>query len=153
MTREQILRNRLEMAQHNLYCFSADYSMDTPKEGSETEYKEALEEVGLLKAWLKEFRRDRPDSVREFIGHINTISYGKTYDGKTLADEIEFEVDTGARYTRGDDRIFHLSAEVQDWFIGKDRSSCGRYDIEKESRGSTLTRITVDSINYVRSIE
>ena len=32
MKREQFLRNRLEMASHNLMCYSANYSMTEPKE-------------------------------------------------------------------------------------------------------------------------
>ena len=57
MKREQILRNRLEMAQHILLCYSANYAMDTPMKGCETEYRGALEEVQMLEVWLKEFRR------------------------------------------------------------------------------------------------
>jgi len=141
------------MAAHNLQCYSANWAMDTPKEGYESEHKEAAEEVEMLQTWLKEFQRDTKDSVREFVGHISATSHGRTYDGRNIADEIEFEVDTGARYTQGDERIFHLGQEVQSWFVGEDGTCCGRYDIEKDRRDSRLLKITVDSINYVRSIE
>ena len=50
MTREMILRNRLEMASHNLLCYSANYLCDTPKDGMEEEHKEAAAEVEMLKA-------------------------------------------------------------------------------------------------------
>lgn len=152
MKREQFLRNRLEMASHNLMCYSANYSMTEPKEGFEAEYKEASEEVEMLQAWIKEFRHDRSDAMREFVGHIDSIQYGKTWDGEPRATEIEFEVDTGEEYTRGDVRIFHLGVEVQGWFIGEN-NTCGKYDIEKDHRDSRLLKITVDSINCVRYIE
>lgn len=152
MKREQFLRNRLEMASHNLMCYSADYSMTEPKEGFEAEYKEASEEVEMLQAWLKEFCPDRSDAMREFIGHINGTQCGKTWNGEPRATEIEFEVDTGERYTRGDVRNFHLGVEVQGWFIGEN-NTCGKYDKEKDRRDSRLLKITVDSINFVRHIE
>ncbi len=152
MKREQFLRNRLEMASHNLMCYSANYSMTEPKEGFEAEYKEASEEVEMLQAWIKEFLPDRSDAMRAFIGHINCIQYGKTWDGEPRATEIEFEVDTGEWYTRGDVRIFYLGVEVQGWFIGEN-NACGKYDIEKDHRDSRLLKITVGSINSVRFIE
>lgn len=152
MTRKTILRNRLEMATHNLQCYSKNWAMTEPKDGYEAEHKEAAEEVEMLQTWLKEFHRSRPDSTVEYVGHISTTSFGKTYDGKSIADSIEFEVDTGAGFMHGDRRMFNLSREVQDWFIGED-GSCGKYDIEKDRRDSRLMKVTVDTINYVRRIE
>lgn len=154
MTRETILRNSLEMATHNLQCYSKNWEMTEPKDGCETEYKEAAEEVGILQTWLKEFHRSRSDSTVKYVGHINAIYFGKTYDGKSIADIIEFEVNTGASFLNGDLRMFKLSQEVQDWFIGEDGSCCsGKYDIEKDRRNSILIKVTVDKINYVRRIE
>lgn len=154
MTREMILRNRLKMAEHNLHCFSADYLGSTPKEGMEAEHTEAAAEVEMLEVWLKEFRSTRLDSTREFVGHINGWSGGRTYDGKPMAQDLRFEVDTGASYLYGDERMFDIGHEVQDWFIGED-GKCGRYDIEKDNRygRGRLIRITVDQINCIRSIE
>lgn len=152
MTREMILRNRLEMASHNLYCSSANYLCTIPKEGKEEDHKEASAEVEMLKAWLNEFHRTNSDSTIEFIGHLNNVSHGRTYDGNQLADRIEFEVDTGADYLYGDRRIINVGPEVQDWFVGGE-FGCGRYDSEKDHRDSRLLKITVDRINYIRSIE
>ena len=56
MTREMILRNRLEMVSHNLYCYSANYLMTTPKGGYEEQHKEAAIEVEILTTWLKELQ-------------------------------------------------------------------------------------------------
>ena len=152
MTRETIIRNRLKLATHNLMICSDNWLMTIPKAGCEQEHAEAAAEVEILKAWLKEFHRTRTDSTVEFVGHVNITNYGKTYDGKPLAESIEFEVDTGAAYLYGDRRILRLGQEVQDWFIGED-GRCGRYDIERERRYSRLMRITVDTINYIRSME
>jgi hypothetical protein len=151
MTREIILRNRLQMAEHNLQCYSANYLCTVPKEGHETEYEETAAEVEMLKVWLKEFHRTNMDSTIEYIGHIGTIQYGRTYDDHPLTDYIEFEVNTGASYLYGDRRIIKVGPEVQDWFVSKD-NCCGKYDREK-NRSSRLLRITVDHINYIRNIE
>lgn len=152
MTRELILRNRLEMAQHNLLCYSANYLCTTPKEGQEDQFKEAAKEVEMLTAWLKEFHSTHTDSTVEFIGHINAISHGRTWDGRNYAESLEFEVDTGASYLYGDRRIFNISNEVQDWFVEEDKC-IGRYDREKDYRSSRLLKITVDRIMYIRAIE
>jgi len=152
MTRETILRNRLEMASHNLLCCSANYLCTIPKDDMEVEYGEAAAEVEMLTTWLKEFHRSNVESIREFIGHISTISYGSSYDNQRLALQIEFEVDIGAGYLDGDVRTFNLGPEVQDWFVGEN-AGCGRYDIEKDRRHSRLLKITVDKIEYARSIE
>lgn len=153
MTRETILRNRLEMATHNLQCYSKNWAMTEPKDGYEAEHKEAAEEVEMLQAWLKEFHHSRTDSTVEYIGHISAISHGQTFDGNALATRIEFEVETGAGFMYGDCRILNVGAEVQDWFVGEDGGCCGRYDIEKDHRDSRLIKITVDSICYIRKIE
>jgi len=55
MTREMILRDRLDMACHNLLCYSETYLMDTPKAGYEKKHAEAAAEVEMLEDWLKEF--------------------------------------------------------------------------------------------------
>lgn len=153
MTRREILKNRLEMARHNLYCASDDYAMSRAKEGYEAEYKEALEEVKILESWVKEFPSRREDGVREFVGHISATSYKKNIYGRAYMDEVEFGVETGEGIAYADDRIFHAGKEVQDWFIGDDGSGCGRYDTEKDSQNSVLVKIEVDSINCIRSIE
>jgi len=54
MTRETILRNRLDMASHNLLCCSANYLCTVPKVGMEAEHRQAADEVEILEAWLKE---------------------------------------------------------------------------------------------------
>ncbi|MCL2704426.1 MAG: hypothetical protein FWE91_12620 [Defluviitaleaceae bacterium] len=152
MTRELILRNRLEMANHNLYCYSGNYLCTIPKQGKEKEFIEATAEVAMLEAWLKEFHRSNTNSTREFVGHISGWSGGRTYDDQPLAKDLIFVVDTGASYLDGDRRTFGIAPEVQDWFIGK-HGKCGKYDIEKNQRNSRLVKITVDKIEYVRAIE
>ena len=152
MSRESILRERLEMAQHNLLCYSKSYLCNAPNEGMENEYKKSLAEVEILKAWVKEFHSTRTDSTREFVGYINGIAHGSTCDGKPFGDFIEFEVETGAGYTHGDVRTFHIGQEVQNWFVGEG-NCCGKYVSEKDHRDSIFLKITVDKIEYIRSIE
>jgi len=152
VSRESILRETLQMSQHNLLCYSKSFLCNAPKEGKENEYKKSLAEVEILGSWLKEFHSTRIDSTREFEGHINGIAHGRTCDGKPLGDFIEFEVETGAGYTHGDVRTFHIGKEVQNWFVSE-KDCCGKYDSEKDRRESRLLKITVDKIEYVRSIE
>jgi len=151
MTREQILRNQLDMASHNLSCYSANLLMDTPKPGYEEQHKEAAAEVEMLKIWLKEFHRSNTDSTREFIGTISEMKSGKTYDGKPLIDHLGFLVDIGKSWLDGDRRIFNVGPEVQEWLVS------GQYDIDRHERydegKSDTVRITVDTIEYIRAIE
>jgi hypothetical protein len=54
MTRETILKKALEMANHNIYCTSANMLMTVPKGGMEAEFAEYNAEAELLRAWLEE---------------------------------------------------------------------------------------------------
>jgi len=54
VTRETILKKALEMANHNLYCVSANYLMTKPKQGMEHDHSEYAAEVELLKEWIAE---------------------------------------------------------------------------------------------------
>ena len=55
VTREKVLRDALEMAIHNMYCYSKNWGGNVPKEGHEKEHAEATAEVKILETWLKEF--------------------------------------------------------------------------------------------------
>jgi len=152
LTREMILKDRLQMAYHNLECYSYDYLCERPIKGKEAEHKEVAAEVEMLKAWLKEFHSTHQDSTIEFVGHITGWSGGRTCDGHPLAKDLMFEVCTGAGYLYGDRRKFDIAAEAQDWFVPIN-DKCPRYDHEKYNRPSRLVKITVDRIGYVRTIE
>jgi hypothetical protein len=54
MTRETILKKALEMANHNIYCTSANMLMTEPKAGFEAEFAEYHAEAEVLRAWLEE---------------------------------------------------------------------------------------------------
>jgi hypothetical protein len=54
ISRESILRKALEMASHNLYCYSDNYLMTRPKPGKEEDFAECAAEVEILEAWLAE---------------------------------------------------------------------------------------------------
>jgi len=148
MCRERILRERLEMARHNLFCYSKNYLCTAPKEGNEEQYKDTSAEVKILEAWLKEFHSSRSDSTREFVGYINSYYTAKAVDKEPLALSVEFKVETEDDYL-GDVRVFYIGQEVQNWFIGSDN----KFDSEKDHRESRLLKITVDRIEYIRSIE
>jgi len=62
MTRENILQKNIEMAKHNLYCYSEDYLSSRPKAGCEKEYAETKEELNILESWLKEIQNKNDSS-------------------------------------------------------------------------------------------
>lgn len=49
MNGQKTFKEKWEMANHNLLCYSATYWMNSPKPGFEKEWKNAYEEVGALK--------------------------------------------------------------------------------------------------------
>ena len=156
MTRKEMLQNMLEMAYHNLECYSANYLGTKPREGMEAEHKEAAAKVEMLKTWLKEFYDSDMSRTREFIGTVSGWRYAKTYDGEPLAENLQFIVDTGDYWLMGDKRIFGIAQEVMNWFVSPD-GKCGTYDIEKHERYNlgkpNTVKITVDGIENIRSIE
>lgn len=91
MTRESILQKNLTMAKHNLFCYSANYLMTTPKSGYEKEFYDTRDEVNILEAWLEEIKKqnDSPEMIKfniviwlvdddgegeAEIGHLNAVS-------------------------------------------------------------------------------
>jgi len=133
VTREQVLRDALEMAQHNFRVYT-DWN-GTPKPGHKDDAKREGDTVNMLKTWLEEFPATKWDATRKFVGTINGWGGGgKTTDGKTYHGHVEFEVDTGAQYLYGDRRIFKIGHFVgREWF-GSENDPCGRYDREKDDR-------------------
>ena len=53
MTIKDLLHDYLEQERNNVFCYSANYLMDTPKKGYEREFAEALERVTLLEDLLR----------------------------------------------------------------------------------------------------
>ena len=59
ITRKSILQDRLDMARHNLRCYSrysAGSLEEIPKDGYKTEFAEAKKEVAIIEEWLAEFQ-------------------------------------------------------------------------------------------------
>ncbi|MCL2235447.1 MAG: hypothetical protein FWB98_03270 [Defluviitaleaceae bacterium] len=82
VTKQSILKKALEMANHNLYCVSANMLMTQPKAGKEADHAEYAAEAELLRAWLGElanadpvakFERDLWDA-RDGYGNIEIIT-------------------------------------------------------------------------------
>lgn len=70
MTKIGLLKKYHDMACHNLFCYSRNYAMTEPKEGYETEWKQAGEEVKLLDEMIKEAEVPDADKVDERITKI-----------------------------------------------------------------------------------
>lgn len=56
---EQIVKDRYEMACHNLMCYSATYGMDTAREGFEEDFEKALQEVQEVEAVMRHLNIER----------------------------------------------------------------------------------------------
>ena len=54
MTRKDVIRNTLELAEHNLLCYSQNWNMAIPKKGQEEQHQKVSEEVEILRAMLAE---------------------------------------------------------------------------------------------------
>ena len=58
MTLLEILKDYLDRERHNVFCYSASYTMDAPKRGYEREFAEAPERVRVLEAAIKDLERE-----------------------------------------------------------------------------------------------
>lgn len=54
MSALELLKEYLEREKHNVFCYSATYTMNTPKRGYEKEFREANEKVALLEDMIAE---------------------------------------------------------------------------------------------------
>lgn len=48
MTCKELLEEYLDRERNNVFCYSANYLMDTPKKGYEKEFAEAVERAEML---------------------------------------------------------------------------------------------------------
>ena len=53
MTRQEILQKLYDQAMNNVFAYSADYLMTTPKKGYEREFEEAQEIAAVLKTIME----------------------------------------------------------------------------------------------------
>ena len=65
----ELLKEYLEREKHNVFCYSATYTMDTPKRGYEREFREANEKVDLLTDMIaeEEYRQKMCCAVRQLV--------------------------------------------------------------------------------------
>lgn len=63
----KLLKEYLEREKHNVFCYSATYTMETPKRGFEKEFREAKEKVALLEDMIaeEEYRQKISDTARQ----------------------------------------------------------------------------------------
>ena len=52
MTYKELLEEYLDRERNNVFCYSANYLMDTPKKGYEKEFAEAVERVDMLETLI-----------------------------------------------------------------------------------------------------
>jgi len=164
MTRQDILKEALDMANHNTFCYSRNYAMSEPKEGYEDKWKEEKEKADLLEAMIAEMpksgwnnEKERKEYTRTFLGSVSTVSSDANKAGDTNRSirHIEFiirDTEQCGEHGSEDRRLFEIEYHTGiDWFVGKE----GRYDIERhqryeedkdttlkiEVRGTTITAI------------
>jgi hypothetical protein len=54
MDKKELLQKYRDQACYNLMCYSKTLLMNKPKEGYETEWQQAIEEIKLLEEMIKE---------------------------------------------------------------------------------------------------
>jgi hypothetical protein len=81
MTREQILRDALTMARHNLNCYTVGYDWDKAKPGHEDDAQRERETTATLEAWLAELA----DSPRLLPGETLEVFCADEWKAKTHA--------------------------------------------------------------------
>jgi hypothetical protein len=64
--RNELLQKYLEMANHNLLCYSRNYAMTEFKDGYKKEWNEANEEIELLESMIKDFDKSNENSDMMF---------------------------------------------------------------------------------------
>lgn len=62
MNRVELLKEFEDMLNHNLFCYSADYLMNTPKKQYVKEWEETKEKIDILKDLIKQEEQEK-DSV------------------------------------------------------------------------------------------
>lgn len=75
MKKKQILQNCYDMACHNLFCYSKNYLMDTPKEGYEKDWAQAQEECELLQEMIKEMAAPEIAAQKQPDGYIKKSDF------------------------------------------------------------------------------
>ena len=67
MSALELLKEYLEREKHNVFFYSATYTMNTPKRGYEKEFREANEKVALLEDMIaeEEYRQKISDTARQ----------------------------------------------------------------------------------------
>jgi hypothetical protein len=61
--RLDFLYDNLDMACHNLLCYSKNYLMEEPKVGYEGDYFDQMKKVGTITEWIKEIESDLTGKV------------------------------------------------------------------------------------------
>ena len=94
MTKRDILVARLEMASHNLLCYSANYAMTQAKPGMEMEWAECLEEVNLLEKWILELVADttKIDLFTSLLARAAEALREYGDDPRAVIDEIKVAI-------------------------------------------------------------
>lgn len=74
MTKTEILKKSLDMAYHNLLCYSENYLTTKFKEGYEEDWKSTLEEVEILESMIKEI--ENPPIVKITLDQLERAILG-----------------------------------------------------------------------------
>lgn len=158
LTRIDVLRSALNMANHNLNCYSETYAMDAPKAGYKDEWAKAKEESDILSQMINEYLHyshddeyGNPVRYRKYICTIGTICAGKNLNNETYIEHLEIEIDTpGREHCHKEQRIVFVDKPSSDYLLAEyDERRHRCYD----AGVSSSIILYVDNINYVRKVE
>lgn len=121
-TRRKYLKEALQMAEHNLFCYSKDYSMDEPKAGFNYEWGDAKEKVKLVEQMLNEL----PDAEG------SCVFYGRVLDTKDNPF-ILFEISSPEKTSTNASiiQIFKASTNIQPFLSTYFEEGKSRYETDK----------------------
>ena len=121
-TRRKYLEEALQMAEHNLFCYSKGISIKDPKFGFNYEWGDAKEKVRLVKQMLNEL----PDV------NGDCLFYGRVIDTENNPF-ILFEVSSPEKTLTNTSiiRIFKVSNNTQSFLSTYAEQSKNRYETDK----------------------
>lgn len=160
-TRQMVLRKAMEMANHNVSCYSSNLRMDTPKAGHEADWKKAKEQTAVLRQMLDEYaayshtaENGQDVHYSKYIGTFDSWSTrsSNSEPAQSYVSLVHFRIDT-PEWATGDEqvRLFEVDTCVSDILLS------GEYDVKRHKRyyaGVTANIVIyVDTCQFIRKLE
>lgn len=119
--RLELLRKYYVMAEHNLFCYSKDYTTTEAKPHYEKQWKDAKREMEILEVMIKELPKENDEECM-FIGSISSMNIEVSkINNESYIENLIILCKDNIR------RMFKI-----DYFVGKELLES--YDLERHKR-------------------